>query len=1313
MTWKRVLAWMAAGVAVLLLALVVAGYFVLRSDRFHQYVIAMVERKAADATGGRVEVGAYWVRLSPITLTIDRVVVRGTEPSGALPLLQADQLKLGVKIVSLFKRKIDLRDIEVAHPVVDLIVDKAGKTNIPSPKNPAQSNGSTNIWDLGIQHVLLTNGEIYYNARKTPLEAELHDLNTRVDYDSANQRYAGSMSYDRGRLRMGSYRPLAHNLQAHFNASSTHAELQSLTLSLGSSRATLRGTVNNYNQPVVAGEYRVLLHTADFRAALGNDSLPIGDLEVSGSLQYHDLPGRPLLETASMRGQLFSRALDVLTPQVRTRVNGLRAEYSLAGNDFNVRRLQAELLGGRVDADLTVRNVSEARDAQLRASLTGISVSQAKAALRKASSNVPVTGTLNADTRARWHGTLQGLMAELDGTIAGQTAGAAARSGAVPLNGIFHASYDGARSLLTVRQTQIRTPDSLLTVNGTVGDRSNLQIQANTSNLHSLVQLASSLQSPTPGKPAAAPPNIGGEASASALVQGSLKRPQITGQLSARNLQLENTTWKTLQVGLAASPSRIELHDGNLVSAVKGNMHFGAAVGLRNWQYRPTSPLTVNLTINQIPARLLARAARLTTPVGGDVSARVNLHGTQQSPFGNGWVQVVKATVMNVPVSQASLRFQGNGEAVSSTLQVSTPAGDGTTNLVFHPKSQGYDVRLQAPRITLEKIPRAREMQVAGVLSVSGQGRGTLKDPQLDLIATIPQLSVRRKPVSNVNLRLNVANQRADITLNSAVAQSFLRARGTVALTGDKQSSLQLDTGGIGLGVLLATYAPGQASSKLNGTLELHANASGPLSKPDLMQAHVEIPTLALDYQGYHVGSSGPVRADYRAGVVTLQRTQLRGTDTILNLEGSLPVKSSAPANFTADGSVDLRIAQMFTPGITSSGRIEIAVHGAGPTSAPGIQGQIRIVNAAFASASAPIGVDNLNSTLAVSNTRVAIESFTAHSGGGTLSASGFVDYRPTLAMNIALTGHGIRVLYPEGVRSVMSSNLQLVGNPQASSLTGRVVLNSLSFTPGFDVSSLLGSMSGGGGVSAAPPSALEQNMKLGVALQSAGEFQATSSQVSLAGSLNLQLTGTAANPVIVGRADLTSGEMFFMNRRYEIQRATATFSDPNRTVPDLNVLVTTVINQYNVTISLLGTPDRLQTNYVSDPPLPPVDVINLIARGQTTEQQAASPGNLGANQVIASALASQVGGNLQKLTGVSSLQIDPTIGGNNSNPSARLAIQQRVTKNFFFTFSTDVTSTQDEVVQLEYQFNNRWSASAVRDQNGNMGLDAKYHTKF
>ena len=89
------------------------------------------------------------------------------------------------------------------------------------------------------------------------------------------------------------------------------------------------------------------------------------------------------------------------------------------------------------------------------------------------------------------------------------------------------------------------------------------------------------------------------------------------------------------------------------------------------------------------------------------------------------------------------------------------------------------------------------------------------------------------------------------------------------------------------------------------------------------------------------------------------------------------------------------------------------------------------------------------------------------------------------------------------------------------------------------------------------------------------------------------------------------------------------------------------------------------------------------------------------------------MGGQVQKLAGISSLQIDPLIGGNNRNPSARLAIQQRVTKDFFFTFSTDVTSTQDQVVQGEYQISNRWSVSALRNENGNVAVDAKFHSAF
>src|SRR4029453_6613398 len=108
-----------------------------------------------------------------------------------------------------------------------------------------------------------------------------------------------------------------------------------------------------------------------------------------------------------------------------------------------------------------------------------------------------------------------------------------------------------------------------------------------------------------------------------------------------------------------------------------------------------------------------------------------------------------------------------------------------------------------------------------------------------------------------------------------------------------------------------------------------------------------------------------------------------------------------------------------------------------------------------------------------------------------------------------------------------------------------------------------------------------------------------------------------------------------------------------------MNVAVTTTVEQYNLTLSLRGPFEKLTTSYTSDPPLATADIINLIARGKTTSESAAT--SQSTDSMIASQAASQVSGNLQKLAGISNLTIDPTLGGNNSNPSARIAIQQRV----------------------------------------------------
>jgi hypothetical protein len=49
------------------------------------------------------------------------------------------------------------------------------------------------------------------------------------------------------------------------------------------------------------------------------------------------------------------------------------------------------------------------------------------------------------------------------------------------------------------------------------------------------------------------------------------------------------------------------------------------------------------------------------------------------------------------------------------------------------------------------------------------------------------------------------------------------------------------------------------------------------------------------------------------------------------------------------------------------------------------------------------------------------------------------------------------------------------------------------------------------------------------------------------------------------------------------------------------------------------------------------------------------------------------------------------------------------VTGSLFVTISTDVTSTQRDVIEIQYTVSPRVSLSAVRDQNGGIGLNARF----
>ena len=105
----------------------------------------------------------------------------------------------------------------------------------------------------------------------------------------------------------------------------------------------------------------------------------------------------------------------------------------------------------------------------------------------------------------------------------------------------------------------------------------------------------------------------------------------------------------------------------------------------------------------------------------------------------------------------------------------------------------------------------------------------------------------------------------------------------------------------------------------------------------------------------------------------------------------------------------------------------------------------------------------------------------------------------------------------------------------------------------------------------------------------------------------------------------------------------------------------------------------------------------------------------MGASALLSEAISSQLGGRIQRLFGVSHFSVGPSVATLNTqqNSIASVTIEQQVTRGLVITYITDVTTTQYQVIQIEYTINREFSVVALRDENGTFGLDVVRKTRF
>jgi translocation and assembly module TamB len=1307
--WRLALRWAGVGILVLIVLVVVGVIVLLKSNRAHQYILRTAEQKVTASLGTEAKLGNFVLHFSGISPTLDLydVIVYGAAPYRSPPLLQVDHIAVGVRVVSLLHRRWYFNSLTVDHPVAWIFVDRQGMDNLPKTTSRG-GQSHTIVFDLGVRHALLDRGEIYYNNRKDVLNADLHNLLLQSAFNTADRSYAGAMSYSDGRVRMGTFKPIPHDLRASFIASPTQFILQRAVLSSGRSQFVLTATLSDYAQPRLQANYSALLDAGQFARILKNPSLPLGDIRLAGEMQYRSRTNQPMLGGATVEGKLSSALLRVRRGSLRGNLRDLRADYRLSSGNLYVTNVGGQVLGGQLTGNATMVHITGATRARVQAGLRRVSLGAISSISNSpAVKDLELAGNANLNLNAGWGKTLNNLVASVAANAQGSLRPAGA-GGRFPLSGRIQARYTAANKRLALASSYIRTPETSVSLDGTLSTRSALNLRFVSKNLHEVETFLPA--STTKGL------SLYGQGAFAGTVRGSTARPQLQGVLTASNLRVNGGDWKSLRTYVSASPSQASLQNGLLQASGRGRVAFNLRLGLRQWRFDPTNPLQVGLNGSQLDLENLERTAGKQLPAFGTLSFNISMDGSTLNPTGRGVVKLTKAQVEGQSLQSAALQFQGNGTQVQGNLGLQLPkVGRVQATFTVNPRQETYSTELRASGIQLAQLQevKARNVAISGVVNLTASGQGSFHNPQLTVTLQVPQLAVRNQAINSLLLQANVANHVAVVALNSQVVGTTVSAYARMDLTGAYYTTAAIDTSRVALQPILALYAPSQAAD-ISGETEVHATLQGPLKNRFALNAHATIPILQVNYKNaIRLGAANPIHLDFENGVLAMQRATIRGTDTNLEMQATIPTNSAAPASMLLLGNINLRIAELFSPDITSSGEMRLNINSYGARSNPNIQGQVQIINASLASSSAPIGLQNGNGTLTLTRDRLDITHFQGTVGGGTVAASGGLIYRPTLRFDLAMAAKGMRLLYPQGVREGLDLNLTLTGTRQAALLAGSVQVNELSFTPDFDLTNFLGQFTGTE-AAPAPAGGFAQNLRLDVAAQSTSGMNLVSRTLSLQAAANLQLRGTAADPVILGRVNLNGGDLIFMGNRYVLEGGTIQFANPNRTEPVLNVSASTTIQQYQIYLRFEGPVEQMHTNYSSVPALPPADIIHLLAFGTTTEAAAANPtpGTLGAESVVASQVTSQVTSRVAKVAGISQLSVDPELGGvansGAANTGARITIQQRVTGNLFVTFSTDVTTTQDQVIQLQYKVSPRLSFSGTHDQNGGFAFDTR-----
>jgi translocation and assembly module TamB len=1364
--WKYLLIASGLGFVTLLAAL-----WYITTDSFQNYVRRRIVAEVERITGGRAEAGSFHIVPFHMQVEVRNITVHGTEAATDAPLVHVDSLVAHVKIISFLRTEFGFHSLTLEHPVVHIAIAPDGTTNVPAPQapqNPSERAPIEQLFALSIDHLEVQNGELQWGDRKIPLDLTVHDTNLQMDYSFLRGRYDSHLSVGKIDTAFSDFRPFAWMTAIDFSLGTTFVDVKSLQWSSGRSSLQASGRITDFRNPRLDAVYDAHVDLAEASAIARRHDLRAGVAEFKGNGHWflNEAMGRPPNEESlnagefTASGALTLRDLGWQDDQFTLKQASATSDYQVTDQQIKLSKLQGKLLGGSVAGDAQVDNW-----------LRSIPM-PAPGKVRKGTENMPViTATrppARKGERAKQPGVQSGVVhlrlrdisaaeaaAALDvpahrlghfhpAGLATGTADAAWKesyknaevavaldvsppphpaAGELPVTAHFQGKYRAASDSLEVAQFNLSTPSSRAQASGTLANTSTLHISVSTSNLEEWRPLVTAL-----GGPTNLPFRVDGNATFNGVAGGTFSSPTLSGTLVAEDFEFsmpatsltpeQQVPWDSLAATIQLSSHELAVRGGTLRRS-DTSADFEVSAILQNGQFTEDTPFTARVNLHNVDVASTAALAGFNRPVSGTADVSLQIMGTRLHPQAQGHIHATDAAAYGEAIEEfdADLRILGNETALSN-IHLTHGDSEVSGTAAYTPDAHSFRLDLKGENFDLAQVRQIHldELPIEGSADFTLQGSGTFDAPQITTAVHVSDLTFDHELSGGMELEATTKDGELHITGHSDFPKGKITIAGSVAMHGDYPANITAETDQVDLDPVWRAYLGQQLTghSSVSGSITL----KGPLRYPRQWTLQGTATDLFIDVEYAKLRSQGPVSFTYANQKAVIAPVHLVGEGTDVTGHGSIHFTGARELDMAADGQADLKLVNGIDPDLTASGLMTVHMTLGGTVPEPIPLGTIEIKNGAANYAGLPSGLSEMNGSLVFTRDSIHIVQLTSRTGGGTLDLKGdATNYNRQLSFNLTAVGKEVRLRYPPGVSSTADAELHWVGSRSSSTVSGDILVTKLAVTPGFDFGSYLERSRQSAAL--APANSSLYNVKMDVAVRTAPELQMKTAVARLSGDANLRLRGSIARPSVLGRADILEGDANFNGIKFRLERGDITFANPVAIEPQVNLQATTHVRNYDLDVTVTGTPDRLNVNYRSEPPLPKSDIIALLALGRTSEESEQLQQQSGqtvfsdeaTNLIINQAINSTVSSRMQKLFGVSRIKIDPQGLTTETNPTARgpqVTIEQQFANNVTLTYSTNVSQSSQQIIQGEYYVNRNVSIVGNRDQNGVVSFDVR-----